>query len=445
MNQEFINISEWEVLTPQGWQDFSGVIVTKDRQTVQLDTGLVCTPDHRVLRNGDWVEAQSLYHTEHSTQTVYDLYDVSNGNCYYTDSEVSHNCHMLLLDEFAFVPNNIADEFFASVYPTISSGKNSKIAVISTPNGMNHFYRLVKEAEAEQNGFHLTKAIWQDIPGRDQKWADDQRSVLGDVKWRQEMCCEFQGASSTLITGSKLTSMVAEKPIHTTQTVNMYAQPQPGHSYVSVVDTQRGTGNDYSAFIIFDVTTLPYRIVLTYQDNMISPLLYPGIIHKQAMAYNNAAVLIETNDIGESVATQMYHDLEYEETLMSTEGKLSAFGGKVPGLKTTKRTKSVGCATLKTLIENDQLIINDYAVIYELSNFVAKGQSYEADNGHDDLAMCLVIFAYLTTQPIMEDLQSESAKQRIIQMKQERADAEALPSIFFSDGTETEEQAVLNF
>ena len=445
MNQEFVDISEWEVLTPQGWQDFYGVIITKDRLTIQLETGLICTPDHMVLRGGDWVEAQSLQHTEHSTQTVYDLYDVSNGNCYYTGAEVSHNCHMLLLDEFAFVPNNIADEFFASVYPTISSGKKSKIAVISTPNGMNHFYKLVKEAESTKNGFNLTKAIWSDIPGRDQKWADDQRSVLGDVKWRQEMCCEFQGASSTLISGPKLTSMVADKPIHQTQTVNMYEQPKPGHSYISVVDTARGTGNDYSAFIVFDVTTLPYRIVMTFQDNMISPLLYPGLLHKQAVAYNNAAVLIETNDIGEQIASSLYHDFEYEETLMSTKGALSAFGGESPGLRTTKKTKSVGCATLKTLVENDQLIINDYAIIYELSNFVVKGQSYEADNGNDDLAMCLVIFAYLTTQPIMEDLSSQSAKERIIQMKQERSDAEALPQIFFRDGTERDEDEVLNF
>jgi hypothetical protein len=132
------------------------------------------------------------------------------------------------------------------------------------------------------------------------------------------------------------------------------------------VDTSRGTGNDYSAFIVIDVTQLPYKVVAIFADNTISPMLYPGAILNIAKRYNNCHVLIETNDIGESIANALYYDYEYEETIMTSDGVISSFGGKLPGLRTTKKTKSLGCSLMKTLIENDQLIINDYDILYEL-------------------------------------------------------------------------------
>ena len=343
---------------------------------------------------------------------------------------------MLLMDEYAFVPNNIAEEFFASVYPTIASGKESKIAVISTPNGMNHFYKLVKEAEAGTNGFHLTRAVWSDVPGRDAQWEKDQRSVLKDAKFEQEMNCQFIGASNTLIAGSKLNTIPVETPIAMSETMRIYSEPVPGHSYVMPVDTARGTGNDFSAFTVIDVTTLPYTVEVVFADNAISPLLFPGIILNIARKYNNAQVLVETNDIGESIATALYHDYEYEETIMSnSRGDISAFGGDHPGLRTTRKTKSVGCSTLKTLIENDQLIIKDADILYQLSNFSVSGSSYAAENGNDDLAMTLVLLAYLTTQPAMAELTSEDAKQRIIALKQKMIEDEVLPIGFLSDGS----------
>lgn len=345
---------------------------------------------------------------------------------------------MLLLDEFAFVHNNVADEFFASVYPTISSGKESKIAIISTPNGMNHFYKLITEAQAGLNGFNLTKAIWQDVPGRDEKWAAEQKAVLGEQKFLQEMCCEFQGSSGQLIAAHKLKSIPVAKPISVSHNMRIYEEPVKGHSYVMTVDTSRGTGNDYSAFIVIDVTQLPYKVVAIFADNTISPMLYPGAILNIAKRYNNCHVLIETNDIGESIANALYYDYEYEETIMTSDGVISSFGGKLPGLRTTKKTKSLGCSLMKTLIENDQLIINDYDILYELQNFVLKGSSYEADNGHDDLVMCLVIFAYLTSQTAMEDISQESAKAKILQLKQKAMEDDMLPIGFMCDGTEQE-------
>ena len=179
----------------------------------------------------------------------------------------------LFLDEFAFVPNNIAEEFFASVYPTIASGKNSKLAVISTPNGLNHFHKIVKEAEAGINGFATIRAIWSDIPTRDEKWAADTRATLGDIKFGQEMECKFVGGSNTLISGEKLASLPVSRPIAISETLKIYEEPDKSKSYVMTVDTARGLGGDYSAFVIFDVTTLPYKIVAVYRDNKISPIL----------------------------------------------------------------------------------------------------------------------------------------------------------------------------
>lgn len=350
-----------------------------------------------------------------------------------------YTVNMLMLDEFAFVHPNVAEEFFTSVYPTISSGQTSKLAIISTPNGMNLFYKFWVEALAGTNGFTPIKAIWSDVPSRTEKWAAEQLAVLGEQKFAQEMNVEFIGASNTLISGTKLKTLVVDRPVATSSNMRFYQHPEPGKTYVITVDSARGTGNDYSAFIVFDVSTLPYKIAAIFADNTISHLLYPGLIHNIAVRYNNASVLVETNDIGEAVANSLYYDLEYEEVLTSTDGALSSFGGKTPGFKTTKRTKSLGCATMKTLVENDQVIVNDYDLIYELSNFVAKGSSYEAANGHDDLAMCLVMFSYLTTQSVMEDLSSVSAKKRILELKLQKAEDEMVPMGFFDDGTPEEE------
>lgn len=352
--------------------------------------------------------------------------------------------NFLFLDEFAFVQNTIADEFFTSVYPTISSGASSKIAIVSTPNGMNHFYKKVMEAKAGTNGFKLIRAIWSDIPTRDEAWRVKMLSALGEVKFSQEMECEFLGGSNTLISGTKLKSIVVERPLATTSTTRFYDHPEPGHSYVISVDTGRGTGNDYSAFVVIDVSSLPYKPVAIYADNTVSPMIFPGLIHSMAQKYNKAAVLVETNDMGEAVAMALHYDLEYEETIMSTDGVISSFGGRTPGLKTTKRTKSMGCSALKVLVETDQLLVRDYDILYELSNFTVKGPSYAAENGNDDLVMCMVLFAYLTTQEAMENLTSDSAKARILQLKQQKAEDEMIPIGFFSDGTEVVEE-ILHF
>lgn len=355
--------------------------------------------------------------------------------------------HVLLLDEFAHVSNNIADEFFASVYPTISSGSSSKLVMISTPLGMNHFYKFWTEAQEGINGFAWVRATWRDIPGRTQQWADTQRKVLGDVKYSQEMEVEFLGSSNTLISGYKLKSIPIKKPIYASETLKVYEEPRPNRAYVITCDTARGVGLDYSAFVVFDVTEVPYNIVAVYKDNKISTTLYPGLIYKLATKYNNASVLLETNDMGESVANALYIDYEYEMVLKAKGDKITSWGGlgTKPGVRTTTKSKRIGCDALKQIVENDKLIINDSDVLMELCNFSIKGVSYAAEKGNDDLAMCLVLLGYLTTQPSMQDISLVSLKEKIIEERMKMAEEEMLPIGFLNDGSETESKQLLNF
>jgi hypothetical protein len=359
-----------------------------------------------------------------------------------------YSINILFLDEFAFVPTNLADEFFTSVYPTISSGETSKIFVASTPKGMNHFYKMWTEAEEGINGFHHLFVHWSDVPGRDKKWGDDQRRVLGEIKFAQEMDCEFLGSSDTLISGTKLRNIPFIQPIYLsdTQDFTIFQKPVPGNNYVMTVDTSRGTSQDYSAFTIVDVSKVPYTVVAKYRNNTISSMLYPNVVFKIAKQYNDAWVLVESNDVGAQVADILYHEMEYENTLMSNKDTVTNWGSSGLGIRTTNKVKRIGCSTLKTLIEEDKLVINDYDILFELSNFISKGGTYKADDGYnDDLAMCLVLFSYLTTQPIFKELGDEDLRQKLFEDKMRQIEEELTPIGFFDDGREPEEEKIYNF
>lgn len=334
---------------------------------------------------------------------------------------------LLYLDEFAFVPTNIADEFFTSVYPTISSGTESKILISSTPNGMNHFYKMWNDAVEDNNGFTHISANWREVPGRDQKWADEQFRVLGEQKFMQEMECEFLGSSGTLISAVALRALSLAKPIANTgiENLKIYDEVKPNHVYFMVVDTSRGKGLDYSAFTVIDATALPYKVVATYKDNEISPLVYPAILRQVGVYYNNAYQLVETNDNGQQIVDTLFEDYEYENILSTVEHGKSKLNKKLlvnfgygqksgRGVKTTKSVKRLGCSILKNLIERQQLIITDYDIISELSTFVSNGVTYEAEEGsHDDLVMCLVLFGWLTSQKFFTDMTDVNIRQRL--------------------------------
>ena len=351
----------------------------------------------------------------------------------------------LYIDETAFVEN--WDEFFASVFPTISSGKTTKMLYTSTPNGLNHFYKTCEGAKADTNGFEYVEVPWQRVPGRDEKWRKETLAAMDQdtQKFTQEFECGFLGSSGTLIEGGKLKSLVPRTPVGQTQHMKVYEKPQKDHTYVCVVDVARGKGLDYSAFQIIDVTEMPYRQVCVFKDNMITPIDYAEIIYRSIKSYNEAYTLVEVNDIGEQVSETLHYEFEVE-TLMFTEsagrsGKRisTGFSKKADkGIRTTKAVKSVGCNMLKMLVEQDQLILNDFDTINELSTFSRKGNSYEAESGcHDDLVMGLVLFAWMTDQMFFKEITNINTVNNLRQRNEEEL-AESLLPIGFNDyDTET--------
>ena len=359
MNKRFVKNTNFEILTPSGFQDFDGILITENKKTTSLilsdDSEFVATSNHRVLAGSKLLTVSDISIGDNlndsvyvrdivagNSQTVYDPVNVANGNLYISGSLISHNC-------------------------------------------------------------------------------------------------EFIGASNTLIAGSKLKSIPISQPVFSNSITAVYEKAQPGRRYCMTVDTSRGTGGDYSAFVVFDVSELPYRVVFRYRNNSVSSMIYPSMIYKIALEYNSCPVLVESNDVGESVAAALYFDLEYEETIFSKAGEICGWSGgntSQPGLRTTTKTKRIGCDILKQLVEADKLVVNDYDILNELSNFVVKGKSYEADVGHDDLVMCLVMFAYLTTTVKFEEISDQSVRERIISERKLLEEAEMMPVGYYSAGTE---------
>tara|TARA_R110000737_G_scaffold16190_1_gene33319 strand:- start:3094 stop:4737 length:1644 start_codon:yes stop_codon:yes gene_type:complete len=354
--------------------------------------------------------------------------------------------NMIFLDEFAFVPTNVAEDFFSSVYPTISSGKTTKVIIVSTPNGMNLFYKLWVDAEHKRNSYNIVDVHWSQVPGRDEKWKIETIANTSEEQFKREFECEFLGSANTLIHPTKIKSMAFKNPITSNAGLDMYEKPQHGSTYVLVADVARGTKNDYSAFIVFDVSTVPYQIVAKYRDNEIKPMLFPNVIHDVAKAYNMAYVMVEVNDIGEQVATALQFDLEYENLIMaSMRGRAGQVvgggfsGGKAQlGVRTTKAVKRLGCSNIKQVIETDKLIINDYDLITEFSTFILKGQSYEAEEGHcDDLAMCCVLFGWLVEQTYFKELTDDDIRARMFDEQQNQLEQDMAPFGFLDDGVQS--------
>ena len=353
--------------------------------------------------------------------------------------------NVIFLDEFAFIPNHIADDFFASVYPTISSGKSTKVIIVSTPKGMNHFYRMWHDAERGKNEYVPTDVHWSEVPGRDDVWKEQTIANTSETQFKAEFECEFLGSVDTLISASKLKSLVYESPKKRNKGFDVYEDPQRDRDYVITVDVARGVGIDYSAFVVVDITSYPHKVVAKYRNNEIKPMLFPSVIHDVARAYNNAWVLCEVNDIGDQVASILNFDLEYENVLMcAMRGRAGQIVGQgfsgtktQLGVKMSKAVKKVGCSNLKTLIEEDKLIFNDYEIISELTTFIQKHNSFEAEEGcNDDLAMCLVIYSWLVAQDYFKELTDQDVRQRLYEEQKNQLEQDMAPFGFIMDGTE---------
>ena len=353
--------------------------------------------------------------------------------------------NILFLDEFAFVPNHIAEAFFSSVYPTITSGKTTKVIMVSTPHGMNHFYRYWHDAERGKNEYVPTDVYWSQVPGRDSEWKRQTIANTSEQQFKIEFECEFLGSVNTLISAAKLKNLVYDEPLKRNAGLDIYENPKKEHNYVISVDVARGLGNDYSAFIVFDTTEFPYKVVAKYRNNEIKPMLFPNIILDVAKGYNQAYLLIEVNDIGDQVASILQYDLEYENLLMASmrgrNGQIvgQGFSGKKTqlGVRTTAAVKKLGCSNLKTMMEDDKLLTCDYEIISELTTFAQKHNSFEAEEGcNDDLAMCLVIFAWLVAQDYFKEMSDNDIRKRIYEEQKNQIEQDMAPFGFISDGFE---------
>lgn len=349
---------------------------------------------------------------------------------------------LLMLDEFAFLTPKMADTFIASVFPTISSSKESKMMIVSTPNGLNHFHKIWDDAIQKKNDFIPIRATWKDHPGRNQEWADKELLSLGPVRYAQEVECNFSSSAYTLISGAKLESITTLNPVFTRDHLCVYIEPIKNHSYVVTVDTSEGIHQDYSAFTVFDITSLPYSVVATYKDNTISSLSYPNLIFQICQKYNQAYVLIETNSVGVTVANCIFYELEYENVYFTHKDTLNE-GMGFPGVRTTKKVKAIGTACLRELVEQDQLIINSHEILAELAVFVRKGTSYassEPNGVNDDLTSTLWLFAWLTKQPIFSELTNTNVRAILAAKMEAYINENMLPFGEMTDGSEDYEE-----
>jgi len=353
--------------------------------------------------------------------------------------------NLILLDEFAFIPRNIAEHFFASVYPTISSGESTQIIIVSTPYGMNHYYKMWIDAINKKSLYIPIEVHWRDTPGRNDEWRNQTIANTSEEQFRQEFECMFLGSRNTLIDPMKLNELVFVNPRKDNWGLDIYDDPNETNIYVLIADTSHGVGKDYSAFTIINVTSIPYKVVAKFRSNEISPMMYPEIIQRCAHYYNDAFVVPETNDVGQMVAEALHNDLEYENIISTTlKGRAGQkiSGGFVGrsnfGVRMTKQIKRIGCSNLKDMIEDNKLIVQDFDIIEELSKFISKKQSYEAEEGyHDDLVMTLVIFGWLIRQSYFTEFTNTDLRARMAKEKYADLMNDLLPAGFIDNGMES--------
>jgi len=377
--------------------------------------------------------------------------ELENGSRVFTAATSSSgirgkSVNWLYIDEAAIIPNNVADDFFTSVYPTISAGETTKILLTSTPFGYNHFWKFWNDAEQNLNGFKALFIPYSRIPGRTEEWAEEQKLLLGELKFNQEVLCRFLGSSNTLISPDTIARMsplpyifenegldVTEKPIRGLLNEKGEVIRKP-HTYVLNADTSRGVGGDYSAFTVIDVTEYPYKIVAKYRSNKISPILYATVIYKVARDYNDAFCLVETNDIGQQVVDSLYTDLEYENIFATGTGKARQFlsggfgQGTILGLRTTTQVKRLGCSLFKNLVESQKLLITDKDVISEISTFTEQRNTFRADDGyHDDLVMSLVLFSWATNELYFKELTNSNLRMALYEQQTKQIEENLTP------------------
>jgi hypothetical protein len=351
--------------------------------------------------------------------------------------------NILFLDEFAFVQKNLAEQFFASVYPTISSGTTTQIIIVSTPNGMNHYYKLWMDAVTKKSAYIPIDVHWREVPGRDDKFKETTIKNTSEQQWMQEFETEFLGSAHTLINPSKIRNIAFCEPLRVTEWgLQVWEEPIKKRIYSIIVDTSHGVGQDYSVASVIDITDVPYKLVAKYRSNETSPMIFPEIIAKAGMMYNNAIVLVETNDVGIQVADALHTEIEYEGVLSSVmKGRAgqkisTGFSGKAHfGIRTTAQVKKIGCANIKDLIESDKLLIRDFDCVSEMSTFIRKGPSYSAEEGStDDIMMTLVLFGWLVRQAVFKEMTDTNVRKNIVEEQFADFYEDVMPAGIIDDG-----------
>ena len=307
--------------------------------------------------------------------------------------------NLLFLDEFAFVENDA--QFYTSTYPVVSAGKETQIIICSTANGVgNVYHKLWEGSVTDTNEFKSFRVDWWDVPGRDDKWKQTTIANTSELQFEQEFGNTFHGRGNTLIAANHLLAQKAVDPIEYKENTYVYKKPIEKHDYIITVDVAKGRGQDYSTFTIIDISVEPFEQVCVFRDNNISPMLLPDLVYKYARTYNDAYIIVESNDQGSVVCNGLYYDLEYENMFVESAVKANAIGATM-----TRRVKRIGCSTIKDLIEQRKLSIYDAQTIIEMTTFVAKGNSFQASaSNHDDLMMSLVLFAWFTTTDIFQSI-----------------------------------------
>ena len=349
-----------------------------------------------------------------------------------------YSFNLIFLDEFAFIQQNMAEEFFNSVYPTISSGQTSKVIIVSTPNGMNHFYKMWTDAIEGRSNYHAFAINWWDVPGRDEEWKKQTIENTSEEQFRQEFETEFLGSAGTLINPGRIAELTIRTPLSRKDNLDVYEETIEGHNYFIAVDVAEGRGQDYSTFNVIDITSIPFKQVAKYRSNTISPLLFPNIIQNVATAYNKATVLIESNGPGGEVCNILHYDLEYDNTINE-----SGVHAKL-GIKMTKRVKAVGCSNLKDLVETNKLIIQDLETISEISQFVVRGKSWASEEGgNDDLVMSLVLFSWFSSQELFKELNDIDLRTKLYDGQMQQIEDDLTPFGFIEDGTDENDKYIL--
>lgn len=442
---EYLENDEYEILTENGFQNFDGIRIGESDKLLKLifsdESILECTCEHLIkLDNNTFKKAIDLNINDitsthlklkskinlNESESVYDLVNVANGNEYITNNVTSHNC--VFIDEVAFIANNVWEEFYTSVYPVVESGKDTRIIMVSTPKGLNHFYKLWKDAQAKRNLYVPFKITWRDVPGRDEAWKERTISNTSERAFMQEQEVNFLGSSNTLFDMNKIEQIVPLDPIidDVDNYTKIYEEPIENHTYIGFVDVSEGKEQDSSVIQIFDITQEPYKQVAVFCSNTISLMLFPFYINQLGKKYNDAYLLVENNSIGTSVTNDLFNDFEYENILYSfkEDGKIYIDDGQDDkgemGIKMTKSSKKIGCNNIKEIFENGKLEICDMDTISQMSTFIRQGTSYAADpsaKAHDDLITPLIHMGFLVKQRWFKDLLKEDVRANIANCK----------------------------